>query len=120
MDARSKQSRKPSGWTPSNNHEGNYGAGWKKTRLRILERDRYLCKCEDCALTGRLRPATEVDHKIRISAGGTGEDSNLQAINSECHKIKTIREEGRRPKYGVSIDGLPLDPRHPWNLSKRK
>ncbi|WP_245392277.1 HNH endonuclease [Salinicola halophyticus] len=37
-------------------------------------------------------PATEVDHIVNVEAGGTDDDSNLEAICSPCHKAKTARE----------------------------
>lgn len=35
---------------------------------------------------------------------------NLQAINSECHRIKTIEENGgkAKPKRRIGIDGFPI------------
>lgn len=109
-----RATRKPSGWVSSNNHTGVYDAKWKKTRKRILKRDNYRCQCLDCTASGRRRPATEVDHKVPVDQGGTEEDSNLQAINSECHKKKTKLDNGQKPSYGCTDEGLPLDPNHPW------
>jgi 5-methylcytosine-specific restriction protein A len=36
--------------------------------------------------------ATEVDHIVPKSQGGTDDDDNLQAICSPCHKTKTGSE----------------------------
>jgi len=54
--------------------------------------------------------ATEVDHIIPKAKGGTDDMSNLQAINKECHKKKTAREQGRtlKPKQTIGIDGFPI------------
>jgi hypothetical protein len=35
-------------------------------------------------------------------------ESNLQCINSECHKIKTLKEEGKRIKPKIGADGWPI------------
>ena len=73
-----------------------YGWEWRKLAKAVLERDRYLCQCEDCG--GKRLPATEVDHKTPKSRGGTDDFDNLQAINDDCHRRKTQREalEARR------------------------
>jgi 5-methylcytosine-specific restriction protein A len=73
-----------------------YGWEWRKKATEILKRDRYLCQCENCK--GCHLPASEVDHVIPKTRGGTDEDSNLAAINTDCHKEKTRREavEARR------------------------
>lgn len=75
-----------------NRHERGYGTAWEHLRGRILRRDNYLCHCDECKRLGRIRPATEVDHRIPKEAGGTDDPSNLQAINRDCHKAKTIKD----------------------------
>lgn len=72
------------------------GAGWMRTRARILRRDCGLCQCAECKAAGRLRPAHEVDHVTPLEQGGSDDDSNLQAIAVECHKRKTAREAAAR------------------------
>lgn len=67
-----------------------YDSEWRKVRRLVLERDRYLCQCENCH--GKRLPASEVDHITPKSRGGTNEPSNLQAINDDCHKLKTQAE----------------------------
>lgn len=67
-----------------------YDAEWRRIRAVILKRDRYLCQCEDCK--GMRLTATEVDHIVPKSRGGTNEYSNLRAINCDCHAAKTRRE----------------------------
>lgn len=41
-------------------------------------------------------------------------DDNLQAINTECHKVKTAQEMGRtlRPKVTIGLDGYPVGNNH--------
>ena len=89
------------GWQEHQARKGNttdrgYGWSWQKLRARILKRDLYLCRCEDCRSSGRVRPASEVDHIVAKAHGGTDDDSNLQAINSDCHKAKTARERMKK------------------------
>lgn len=81
-------------------HERGYGADWDKRRVRVLRRDNGLCQCEDCKRDGRVLIATEVDHKVSKAEwkrrygtlAGVDDDSNLGAINKDCHKAKTQRE----------------------------
>jgi len=61
----------------------------------ILKRDRYLCQCDECKRTGRVLPATEVDHRIPKAEGGSDAPANLSAINVDCHKSKTAKESAR-------------------------
>ena len=78
-----------------------YGAQWERTRQRILREANGMCQCDECRAIGRLRLAHEVDHHIskaewrRTHGGsltGVDADSNLRAINRECHRAKTQRE----------------------------
>lgn len=75
-----------------NRHERGYGADWDRLRLFILRRDGGICRCADCARTGRVLVAHEVDHIVSKARGGTDDPSNLQAINRDCHKRKTQLE----------------------------
>jgi 5-methylcytosine-specific restriction protein A len=72
--------------------ERGYGWSWQKLRTQVLKRDHFLCQCLDCKATGRVLEATEVDHIIGKARGGSDDPANLQAINTECHKLKTARE----------------------------
>lgn len=72
------------------------GSVWMATRDRILTRDKGVCRCDECQRLGRLRPAHQVDHHVPLHLGGSGDDSNLRAINADCHAAKTAREAGGR------------------------
>lgn len=100
---------KKSGWSTVSRHKRGYGSNWDKLRLFVLRRDNGLCQCQTCKSNQRIKQATEVDHIIPKAGGGTDELSNLQAINKECHKIKTAREQGRslNPKVIIGLDGFP-------------
>ena len=88
---------------------GRGGRPWRRLRDAVLLRDHYLCQCAECA--NRLAPliATEVDHVIPLAKGGTDSMDNLRAINSECHKAKTLRESGVNMKEvaRIGVDGWP-------------
>ncbi len=70
--------------------ERGYGSAWTKSRNRILQRDCGLC--QPCRQAGLVTPARQVDHIVPKTAGGTDDESNLQAICVQCHKAKTARE----------------------------
>lgn len=78
-----------------------YGAAWDKLRVGILARDGGVCRCDDCAASGVLLPAHEVDHVVskaewrRLHSGsleGVDAPANLRAINRDCHRRKTQAE----------------------------
>lgn len=60
---------------------------WRATRLRILERDHWTCQHPGCG-----QHATQVDHIINDAAGGTDDDSNLQALCTPHHRTKSANE----------------------------
>lgn len=96
-----------------------YGGDWARIRLAIIRRDAALC--QPCRALGRITPnCREVDHIVPVSRGGTAHPSNLQTICRACHARKTRREQSSaRPVYGSGIDGLPVDPSHPWAHSDK-
>ena len=99
-------------WSRTSRHERGYGTQWDKTRPRILKRDAYVC--QPCLRKGYVHAGNEVDHRKPKWKGGTDEDDNLEAINTECHKEKTARESAEaqgktyRPKMKFSSDGWPV------------
>ena len=40
---------------------------------------------------------------------------NLQPLCASCHSVKTARDNGKNVSMGCDINGMPLDPTHPWN-----
>jgi 5-methylcytosine-specific restriction protein A len=64
-------------------------ARWKKLRLAILERDRWLCQIRGDRCTVR---ADTVDHIVPHFRGGPSVPSNLQAACTPCHRQKTASE----------------------------
>lgn len=82
-------------WAKHQRRHGNttqrgYGHVWRKLRTQILQRDDYLCV--SCRAAGRLVPATDVDHIVPKSQGGTDTPDNLQSLCKPCHRRKTATE----------------------------
>lgn len=70
----------------SSSHRG-YGAAWRRLRLRVLARQDYICCETDCNAE-----ATEVDHIIPKSRGGTDDLENLQGLCKPHHSRKTVQD----------------------------
>jgi 5-methylcytosine-specific restriction protein A len=93
--------KRPSKWG-----EGRGGRPWRRLRDSILARDLGLC--QPCKKLGKVTPATEVDHIVNKAKGGTDDPSNLRAICSPCHLVKSRAEAGcGAPKVQVGLDGWP-------------
>ena len=68
-----------------------YDRNWRKRRAAwLVERP----MCEECRRQGVVRPATDVDHVVALSAGGVDEEGNYQSLCHECHSAKTARDDG--------------------------
>jgi 5-methylcytosine-specific restriction protein A len=72
---------------------GRGGRPWRRKREAVMRRDQYLC--QPCKMQGRITEATEVDHITNVAEGGTDDATNLQAICSQCHAVKTQAEARR-------------------------
>lgn len=96
---------------------------WQKLRRLHLS---MFPLCEDCEEIGETKEAQAVDHRKPISDGGDPFPSHdgLASLCYRCHSAKTARgvEAGafktRKPRKGCSIDGQPLDKKHPWHANK--
>jgi len=87
-----------------------YGGPWDQLRKQTMKRDNYMC--QPCKKLGFITNATQVDHIVPKSKGGTDDLSNLQAICNDCHKIKTNIDNGGSPIRVTTIirsNGLPID-----------
>ncbi|MEV4127484.1 HNH endonuclease signature motif containing protein [Nocardia sp. NPDC049707] len=62
----------------------------QKQRLRILRRDQRQCQLRYADIC--IGIATEMDHKVNVKAGGSDDDSNMQAACHRCHARKTALE----------------------------
>lgn len=78
-------------WTtnPSPSSQHLQGAAWDRLRRRILKRDN-----RECQLGGPncLETASQVDHVVPISQGGTDDEDNLASACRQCHMEKSSRE----------------------------
>ena len=85
------------------------GSAWQRLRASVLSGEPL---CRHCAARGIVTEATDVDH----ISGDPGDNSseNLQPLCHSCHSRKTASDHGKRVSMGCDVDGLPLDPAHPW------
>lgn len=65
--------------------------------------------CVMCAAQGRVSTATELDHIIALTNGGTNDDSNYQGLCYACHEIKTNADLGYTPRAATGADGWPVE-----------
>lgn len=91
-----------------------YDAAWRRLRLRFLAEHPL---CVMCERQGRTVAANIVDHVEAIAKAPHRrlDWANLQALCQPCHDSVKQREERGRPVLAVGVDGMPIDPRHPWN-----
>ncbi|WP_341304113.1 HNH endonuclease signature motif containing protein [Pseudomonas sp. TMP25] len=84
---------------------------WQRIRAEVLASEPL---CRHHSLRGHVVPATEIDH--HDNDGDNNDLSNLVPLCKSCHSIKTARfDRGLPTKHGFGLDGLPLDPDHPWS-----
>jgi len=91
-------------------------ARWKRLRLQKLREEPL---CQTCRARGLLVPADSIDHRVPISAGGPPfpPTSGLTSFCRPCHSSKTAAEQAGKTMRGCGLDGQPIDPNHPWNVS---
>lgn len=68
--------------------------GWGAIRRRILKRDNFECQMPT-PLGVCSERATDVDHIIPASQGGSDADENLRALCGPHHRVKSSSEGGR-------------------------
>lgn len=71
-------------------------AWWRRLRKMVLDREPF---CRQCRKEGRYTEATEVDHIIPVSRGGSNSFDNLQPLCKSCHSRKTAKENRFLPLY---------------------
>ena len=64
---------------------------------------KYEARCAACAIKVQLG-GYDIDHIVRLDAGGTHELENWQLLCVPCHKAKT-RDDNREAKKGRRIRG---------------
>jgi hypothetical protein len=63
------------------------------------------------------RAATVADHVVPHRGHWTAfVTGNLQSLCELCRKSTKAQSEQRSYACGVGLDGLPIDPNHPFNL----
>jgi 5-methylcytosine-specific restriction protein A len=88
---------------------------WERLRHRKLQ-DNPLC--EPCSDSGRLVPATVVDHKVPINQGGPAFPT-LDGLTSMCWRCHNAKTQGERAgkaflNKGADAAGMPVDKSHPF------
>ena len=100
-----------------------YNARWQKARATWLRRHPLCVMCEQ---QGRVTAATVVDHIVPFRDGGSEfwDTANWQSLCKRHHDSKTSTQDGGFGRVGVvrgcDVNGLPLDPKHPWRDSVDK
>ena len=91
------------------------GAAWRKLRASVLSSEPL---CEHCSKRGLIVQATDVDH---IDDDASNNDrGNLASLCHSCHSHKTMASMGHNVYMGCDVNGMPIDPSHPWNLEKSR
>ena len=70
---------------------GHHTTAWKRTRRRVLTRDRH--QCQECKRQGLGR--LEVHHAKPLQDGGTDDMDNLVTLCYDCHRARHA-SAGRR------------------------
>jgi len=91
---------------------------WRKLRALVLNEEPL---CRLCERQGKTTAADTVDH-IKEHKGNVAlfyDRDNLQPLCRPCHSgVKRVAD-----RHGYSqacgVDGMPLDPNHPFNGGKR-
>ena len=91
-----------------------YGSKWQKYRAGYL-RSHPLCSMH--MKRGLVVEATVVDH-IKPHKGDQAlfwDPANHQALCKACHDSHKKRFEISGVEVGCDVNGMPIDPHHPWN-----
>ena len=83
------------------------GHALQRARAALFAREPL---CRMCAAKSIVRAATERDHVVPLSKGGTDDDSNIQPLCSPHNAKKMLIDRGFRVRPQVSLDGWPIDP----------
>ena len=89
-------------------------AAWRKLRASVLRGEPL---CRHCQARGLIVVATEVDHRNGPSDNRL---ESLQPLCKPCHSKQTMRDMGHNVYLGCDVNGMPIDPSHPWNLEKSR
>ena len=87
---------------------------WKRRRAAFLRTNPLCCMCQE---VGKTTLATLVDH-IKPHRGDPvlfWDQTNWQGLCATCHSGAKASFERTGKMRGCDVDGVPLDPSHPWN-----
>lgn len=96
-----------------------YGYQWQKARAAFLAKREHAF-CIMCAEAGRDELATVVNHRVPHRGDQTlfWDKGNWEPLCAPHHdQVVQSREKGGSKALltGVTRDGRPADPAHPWN-----
>jgi 5-methylcytosine-specific restriction enzyme A len=100
---------------------------WRKASAAFLRRPENAL-CRPCKARGLVVASEATDHIVehRGSERLFWDEDNWQPICWSCHSAKsrhdeTERRTGRpRLRSGCDANGIPIDPRHPWNVERNR
>jgi len=91
---------------PSSSQRG-YDVKWQRFRIWFIRRNPL---CAHCQAKGRLTPATEIDHKAPLIAGGERfNPANCQALCGTHHRRKTAQDRKKYPEYAHKSNVISRD-----------
>jgi 5-methylcytosine-specific restriction endonuclease McrA len=94
-------------------HRFYHTARWQRLRKHQLIAHPL---CTYCLANGKVTPATVVDHVTPHRGDWTAFcTGKLQSLCEPCHKSTKRQVELRSYASDVGLDGLPIDPNHPFN-----
>jgi len=93
-------------WSKASRHKRGYGSQWDKLRAHVLATEPL---CRVCAGKGRVTLATNVDHVVAKSKGGTDDLANLRPLCDDCRRDKDAADRGARVRPRIGVDGWPED-----------
>lgn len=95
-----------------------YDRRWRKRRERQL-REFPLCRlCIE--MRSIVRAATIADHIEPHRGDPVKFAGPLQSLCAECHSSWKQATESGSLMRGCAVDGMPLDPRHPWRMEAKR
>lgn len=92
--------------------DAKYDAAYRRNRKLAMERCRWRCEIR---LDGCQGTASQCDHIVPVSSGGTNDLSNLRGACSSCHAKTTAQQGGGYRRGGRRADPEPLQHRTDWS-----
>lgn len=95
-----------------------YGHAWRKRRARQLQLHPLCRMCLD--VDARATPATVADHIFPHRGDPVLFAGPLQSLCASCHNSRKQALENGGVIKGCDLQGIPLDPGHPWRIDYEK